>query len=268
MSDWPVDADHNLRARSFDAGWREYEVGRPPYPEALLSGIMRTACLDSGARVLEVGAGTGNFTVGLVGRGLHVTAIEPSPNMLRVLGKHLPQSVCTTIQGRFEDCDLPHHSFDIIFACHSWHWLDKSSRMQRCSTLLRTGGHLCVVYNMHVRDEDPRFGIRRREIYRKWAPEIAHLDPPHIKLDAARAEIKESVPAGSVKEVTVSWSHRFTAIEFAALLGSYSNHILLPSRRRNALLSEVRRLIDLELGGAVRQTFAAVALIATVNGGS
>jgi SAM-dependent methyltransferase len=226
---------------------------------------MRTASLDAGASVLEVGAGTGNFTVGLVGHDLCVTAIEPAANMLRVLGKRLPQRACRTIQARFEDCHLPHHAFDGIFACHSWHWLDKSSRMQRCSTLLRPGGHLCIVYNVHVGDEDARFGIRRREIYGKWAPEIEHLDPPPIKLDAARAEITKFAAAGPIKEVTAGWSHRFTAIEFAALLGSYSNHIVLPPGRRNALLSEVRRLIDSEFGGAVRQTYATVALITAVN---
>jgi ubiquinone/menaquinone biosynthesis C-methylase UbiE len=252
MSDQSADAELDRRARSFDLGWRAYEAGRPAYPEALFAALMQATGLGPGADVLDVGAGTGNFTVGIAGYGMQITAVEPAANMLRVLTKRLP-SGCATIQQRFEDCDLPQHAFDAIFACHSWHWLNKADRVPRCATLLRPGGNLCIVYNVHLLDEDPLFAIRRREIYAKWAPEIEHLDPPPAKLDAARIELAESSVTGPVAEVVVSWQHCFAAVQFVSLLASYSNHIALPPQRLNLLLTEIRELIDSQFGGAVRQ---------------
>lgn len=268
MPNWRILGDFEHRARSFDAGWREYAAGRPDYPEALFSEIVRVCHLDPGAEVLEVGAGTGNFTAGVVGHGLSVTAVEPAPNMLRVLTERLGSESCRAIEARFENCGLQPHSFDAIFASHSWHWLDKSTRVARCTGLLRPGGHLGIVYNVHLGDEDPRFLALRRQVYARWAPEIEHLDPSSRKVDAARSEIAGSAAFEPVDELVVYWSHRFTATEFAALLGSYSNHIVLPVDRRSALLTDVQRLIEHELGGTVGQTFATVALISAVNAGT
>jgi hypothetical protein len=181
--------------------------------------------------------------------------------MLRVLARRVPPSRCETIQAGFEDCELTERVFTAVFACHSWHWLRKSSRISRCAALLRPGGKLCVVYNVHLRDEDAGFGSLRRAVYDKWAPEIEHLDPPPAKLEAARAELMASPLTGPVTEVNAEWSRRFTGPEFAAMLASYSNHILLPPDRRGALLTGIRRLIDDEFGGTVRQAFMSVALV-------
>jgi SAM-dependent methyltransferase len=264
MSSDPVGAEPDRGAQSFDHTWWAYEAGRPPYPSALFDAIRHAMHLDTGAKVLDVGAGTGNFTVSMAHRGMRVTAVEPSANMLRVLARRLPES-CVTIQRRFEDCDLPGHAFDAIFVCHAWHWLNKTTRISHSAALLRPRGCLCIVYNVHLRDEDPLFGVRRKEIYARWAPEIEHLDPPGVKLESARTELMESAIAGTPMEVSVCWQHRFTAAEFTALLASYSNHAALPPRRRSSLLTEVRQLISDRFGGAVTQTFSSNALISRMD---
>jgi SAM-dependent methyltransferase len=185
--------------------------------------------------------------------------------MLRVLAQRVPRPQCEPIQADFEDCDLPPRAFEAVFACHSWHWLEKTSRISRCAALLSPGGRLCVVYNVHVRDDDARFGPLRRAVYAEWAPEIEHLDPSPVKLQAARAELTASSVTGPVTEVAVEWSRRFTSAEFAAMLASYSNHIVLPPDRREALLTGIRRVIDQNLGGTVSQTFRSAALITSVS---
>jgi SAM-dependent methyltransferase len=64
-----------LQASSFGAAAASYARSRPGYPTAALDWLIPS----SAERILDVGAGTGQLTRQLVGRGLEVTAVEPSP---------------------------------------------------------------------------------------------------------------------------------------------------------------------------------------------
>ena len=58
-----------------------YEAGRPQYPSALYRALEDRCGLAGGARVLEVGPGTGLVTRRLLGAGASVVAVEPDANM-------------------------------------------------------------------------------------------------------------------------------------------------------------------------------------------
>src|SRR2546423_15615675 len=70
----PVVSD---RARSFESVAAEYERHRPEYPQEALRWAAEQLGLAPGARVLDVGAGTGKLTRGLVALGFEVVAGEP-----------------------------------------------------------------------------------------------------------------------------------------------------------------------------------------------
>lgn len=76
-------------ARSFEAGADAYERHRPRYPEQLFDDIRELAGTRWGARLLEIGAGTGRATLALAERGAEIDAIEPSRDMLDVLAARL-----------------------------------------------------------------------------------------------------------------------------------------------------------------------------------
>jgi len=76
-------------ARSFEAGADAYERHRPRYPEQLFDDIRELAGTRWGARLLEIGAGTGRATLDLAVRGAEIDAIEPSRDMLDVLAARL-----------------------------------------------------------------------------------------------------------------------------------------------------------------------------------
>lgn len=73
---------HATLARSFDAVAVQYAAARPGYPPALFDAVEELAGQPlAGARVLDVGAGTGIATRLLAERGAWVTAVEPGAAM-------------------------------------------------------------------------------------------------------------------------------------------------------------------------------------------
>src|ERR1700679_3024303 len=66
----------------FDDVAEEYDRHRPAYPDALIDRACEVADLGPGAKVLEIGCGTGQLTRSLLARGLRVTAIEPGERLL------------------------------------------------------------------------------------------------------------------------------------------------------------------------------------------
>ncbi|CAM5234505.1 hypothetical protein SMICM304S_03829 [Streptomyces microflavus] len=84
------------RARSFDAVAASYAANRPSYPPALLDAIEELSGRPlAGARVADVGAGTGIATALLDGRGARVAAVEPG----RWDGRAAPPGACRTCRS-------------------------------------------------------------------------------------------------------------------------------------------------------------------------
>jgi 2-polyprenyl-3-methyl-5-hydroxy-6-metoxy-1,4-benzoquinol methylase len=70
--------------------------------------ITRGAGLHPGLRVLEVGCGTGLFTELFANSGVHLCALDISPDLLELARKRrLPPDQVAFIAGEFESAELP-----------------------------------------------------------------------------------------------------------------------------------------------------------------
>ena len=107
------------RARSFEAVAADYERHRPEYPEEALRWAAGQIGLEPGARVLDLGAGTGKLTRGLVGLGFEVVAVEPGGPMLDQLRAAVPKAEAQ--QGSAESIPLPGENVDAAFAGQTFH---------------------------------------------------------------------------------------------------------------------------------------------------
>src|SRR5215471_6109263 len=81
-----TDETRRAQAASFGAAAGEYERGRPPYPPEAIDWLLPAGAVQ----VLDLGAGTGKLTRQLTGRGLDVTAVEPSDGMREQLVRAVP----------------------------------------------------------------------------------------------------------------------------------------------------------------------------------
>jgi SAM-dependent methyltransferase len=116
--------------------------------------------LAPGARLLEIGAGSGQATAELVSRGAHVVAVEPGPNLARDLRlRRLPD--VQVVEDRIETVPLPSEAYDAVVAATSLHWVDLPVTLPRLHAALRPGGRLAAWWNVFG-DPDVRTPFRDR----------------------------------------------------------------------------------------------------------
>jgi SAM-dependent methyltransferase len=135
------DARRRELAAAFAAGGEHYERVRPGYPREAVDWIVP----DGARTAVDLGAGTGKFTELLVARGLAVTAVDPSADMLAQLAARLPSVTCVAAPA--ERTGLPEASADVVVAAQAWHWFDTAAATREAARLLRPGGRAGLVWN-------------------------------------------------------------------------------------------------------------------------
>jgi SAM-dependent methyltransferase len=136
-------SDRAARSRSFESVAADYERHRPEYPEDSLRWASARIGLDERARVLDIGAGTGKLTRGLVAMGFEVVAVEPGAAMLRQLRTAVPQA--EALEGSAESIPLPDESVDAAFTGQAYHWFDRERALPELHRVVRTG--LALLWN-------------------------------------------------------------------------------------------------------------------------
>ena len=118
------------------------------YIEECLAGVRDPA-------VLEVGAGTGRYSVTLAKRGLRVTAVELVEHNLEILRSKLDGTEpIAAMQGNALDLTaFPDGSFDLTMLLGPMYHLytkeDKLRALSEAARVTRPGGHILVAYCMN-----------------------------------------------------------------------------------------------------------------------
>ncbi|MFC9816929.1 class I SAM-dependent methyltransferase [Streptomyces virginiae] len=138
------------RARSFDAAAASCAAHRPGYPPALFDAVEELAGRPlAGARVADVGAGTGMATALLHERGAEVVAVEPGDGMAAQLRRAHPG--IPLVRGDGDRLPLATGAFDLLAYAQAWHWTDPARSVPEARRVLRPGGALAIWWN----DADP-----------------------------------------------------------------------------------------------------------------
>jgi len=128
----------------YDLGIRLLSLGH------ITSVYDRVVELAHGPGILDLGCGTGNLALRLAARGLHVTGVDLSPDMLDVAREKTPASAAVRwVQaGAVELIDyFPPRTFDTITSVLLFSELSVSEQtetLHQCHLLLRPGGQLVI----------------------------------------------------------------------------------------------------------------------------
>jgi SAM-dependent methyltransferase len=138
-------SDRVARSRSFEAAAADYERHRPEYPEEAIRWAAERLALEEHARVLDLGAGTGKLTRGLVALGFETVAVEPGAAMLAQLRSAVPEA--EGLEGSAEAIPLPDASVDAAFVAQAFHWFDPERALPELHRVIRPGGGLVLIWN-------------------------------------------------------------------------------------------------------------------------
>ncbi|MFE6845067.1 class I SAM-dependent methyltransferase [Streptomyces sp. NPDC057686] len=134
------------RARSFGSAAGRYGEYRPSYPDGLVDVLEETSGVAiSGARVADVGAGTGIATGLLYGRGARVVGVEPGAGMAAEFRRRHPHVPLVRADGN--RLPFASGSLDLLTYAQSWHWTDPARSGPEALRVLRPGGALAVWSN-------------------------------------------------------------------------------------------------------------------------
>jgi SAM-dependent methyltransferase len=236
---------------TFDEAAELYERARPGYPSELFDDLVGIAGLRPGARVLEIGAGTGKATRPLAERNCQVTAIELGPNLAAVARRKLARfpNVAITV-GAFEDWPLPLEPFDAVVSATAFHWIDPSVRAIKAADALRPAGVLATIATHHIDGGDAQFFIDVQDCYRRPSRLPTAADIPR--------DTGELAQSGRFEPATFrryEWEQPYMAQEYLDLLNTYSDHRALEETLRRRLLECISQLIVGRYGGRIRKRY-------------
>lgn len=221
--------NHEL-ALTFGAEADAYDRGRPGYPPAALDWIVSGARAgDRGVDAVDVGAGTGKFTAGLVERAASVTAVEPDDAMRARLEAVLPG--VRAVAGTGERMPLADASVDLVTVAQAWHWVDVEAASREVGRVLRPGGVLALVWN--VRDDST-----------PWVRELTRVMGSSIAEDFDTVTPPLAAPLERAEHREFAWVNPVTRAELVAMITSRSYVIAMSDSERATLFTALDELLD------------------------
>jgi SAM-dependent methyltransferase len=220
--------------------------------------------LPRDGHILEIGCGTGQATALFAPLGKSITCVERGEGLARIAEHNLKAFPNVQIvRSRFEDWQGPGSAFDLIISAHAFHWLERDRALVKAAKLLQSSGGIGLFWNRPDESDAP---------YRKAFDEAYARHAPHLSSSAADLALEEWIElkkgdlasSGLFAPASVQqypWSLSYDGKRYLELIGTYSDHVLLPEQQRSALFQAIRAEIE-ALGGSIVKKYLAVLFFA------
>ncbi|MEV6513753.1 class I SAM-dependent methyltransferase [Streptomyces sp. NPDC051642] len=246
------------RAHSFNAAADQYAASRPSYPPALFDRIEQfTSRPLAGARVADVGAGTGIATALLRERGADVIAVEPGDAMAAKFHTTLPD--VPIIRGDGNALPLADASHDLLTYAQSWQWTDTTRSVPEALRVLRPDGALAIWWNTTAFDV-PWI----REQHQRIAHHCGVKPTSRVRPEDSDAIRLAGLSGLRVARRQIRWSRLVSLDTHLANISSRSAFLVLGEAHKRAFRTEEhRRLNKLFPDEAVEEIYVVDVLVAT-----
>ena len=204
------------RRNSFGAWAQNYDRFRPGYPVELFDYLIDLAPGRQPLKVVDMGAGTGQLSVGFIAHGCDVTAVEPDDRMRQVLAAK--PGLSNALAGSAEDLPLADSSADLVVGSQMWHWVDQERAAREIARVLKPGGVLGIIWNL--RDD--------RVPWVRALSEVVDM-PDSYKWFQTHGSPRLVEPLGELTAAEFSYQQPATAESLAGLISTFS-HVALSDR--------------------------------------
>jgi SAM-dependent methyltransferase len=180
--------------------------------------------------VLDLAAGTGKLTGGLISLGFSVIAVEPDPGMLTELNRRFPE--VNALVGTAERIPLPAASVDAVVVGQAFHWFDLQPALTEIARVLRPDGVVAAMWN----HDDERVG---------WVAGLAELTKTSVSQGWAFTDELPDHPAFEAFErAQFAHSQPRTRESLLATVGTHSHTLVATQEERVRLLDRVRGYLE------------------------
>jgi SAM-dependent methyltransferase len=141
---------HPVAISGFSSDPRRYEQGRPGYPPDAVGFVLENIPSDPDDLILDIGAGTGKLTRALVSTPATVVAIDPVPEMIRLLPEFAPSA--HVVLGVAEHLPVAPGAVSAITVAQALHWFDGDRARAEFARALRPDGAVALIGNARLRE--------------------------------------------------------------------------------------------------------------------
>jgi SAM-dependent methyltransferase len=189
----------------------------------------------NGARVVEVGAGTGKFTDRLAERDLDLDVVEPDGRMLAIISQRHPR--LRTHETGATSLPLGDASVDAVLVADAWHWFPREEAAAEVARVLRPNGWLACVWN------DPAF-------QHDWEWQALKLDPARQPASDLHPLERLGLSMGRAEQRPFRWTWKLTPRQWRGFVSTVSHVRLLQEHERAAALDETEQLVSVACAAA------------------
>ncbi len=260
--------DRHEGQRLFGLNPQGYGDARPPYPGAIYRFLVEQRAIGPGTATLEIGAGNGLATRGLIECGANpITVVEPDVRFAPTLrGLAAADVDVRIVHEAFEDAELGPRAFDLVAAATSFHWLDPDTALDKIADVLKPGGYVALWWNVFGDPErDDAFHDATKSILADLAISPSGApDAIPFPLDrrARETQFLRSGRFEAVKYAETSWSLMLDTAQVGKLYESFSHIQRLGDAARARILTQLMEVAQTQFGGRVERNMTSPIYVA------
>ena len=253
---------------SFNQIAQPYDRARPSYPAALFDDIVSLSRIPPKGTILEIGCGSGQATLPMAKRGYRIDAIELGDKLAAVAKAKLADyPAVKVICADFETLPIEPSQYDLVMSATAFHWIAPEIRFVKAHQALKPGGALALFWiRPALTDASRHYKAPLQAVYEGIAPQLTryYVAPPHPS--QVKTEFAEAIPASGLFVAPQIRKHyaetEYDAETYIQLLGTFSDHLLLPASTRKRLFTEIAELIERDFAGKILREGVALLYVA------
>ena len=128
---------------------RDYDEGRPGYPDELIDDLLRRSGADGAGRLVDLACGTGQVSFAMRDRFADVWAVDQEPDMVAMVREKARAAGADNVRavaGAAEELSVPDRSVHLVAVGNAFHRLSRRIVAERVYRWLRPGGFLALLW--------------------------------------------------------------------------------------------------------------------------